>query len=68
MLWAEPSNTKDTKELKNSIVHQLNIISITLDEPEAESVGGGAKPSKTDMAAPTSESNIESVCEVKKLA
>jgi hypothetical protein len=49
-------------------VHQLNIISITLDEPEAESVGGGAKPSKTDMAAPTSESNIESGCEVKKLA
>jgi len=38
----------------------------TLDEPEAESVGGGARPSKTDTAAPTSESNIESGCESEK--
>lgn len=32
---------------------------MTLDEPVAESVAGGAKPSKIDTAAPTSESNIE---------
>jgi len=38
-------------------------ISITLDEPAAESVKGGEKPSKTDTAAPTSEGNIESGCE-----
>lgn len=32
---------------------------MTLDEPSAESEAGGAKPSKTDTAALTSESDIE---------
>ena len=38
-----------------------NVLPLTLDELAAERVAGGAKPSKTDTAAPTSGSNIELV-------
>lgn len=42
------------------------MIHLTLDELEAESVADGAKPSKTETAAPTSGSNTESTCENEK--
>lgn len=42
------------------------MIHLTLDELAAESVADGAKPSKTETAAPTSGSNTESTCENEK--
>ena len=37
-------------------------MNLTLDELAAESVEGGANPSKTETAAPASASTIESSC------
>lgn len=49
---------KFTRKTFAELIKQLR----TLDEPEAESVEGGTKPSKTDIAAPISGSDIELSC------
>lgn len=53
---------KFTRKTSAEIIKQLR----TLDEPEADSVDVGTKPSKTDTAAPTSGSDIELSCGNKK--
>lgn len=51
-------DVKFKRKTSAELIKQLR----TLDEPEAESVEDGAKPSKTDTAAPTSGSDIELSC------